>query len=484
MMDSQFQSVRSCKMHFLKVPSGASLSALSRTIAQKEYPAILGANESVRGCSIFCAEPVERFAFYVNETDPFEKLRTVLNRYQIKGSDPFIFGEEENKKVPDTFHCGWIGYFAYELGRFIEKLPEQAVMDLPLPLIYLAFYDKAIVYDHDDQHFTFLAVEIEGENQTVRDKFDTLAQWIGQADKQTVQELPAGDLQKLDFLLPDCNMTEQEYYESLKKIRKHIYDGDVYQINFSQRFSVPFDGSPIDLFCWQNQHNPNPYAAYLQADEGTIVSASPELFLQVQQDQICTRPIKGTRRRVHGPNCASVNLVNRNDLVESEKDQAELAMIVDLERNDLARICIPGSRHVTCMRQIETFPTVYHAVSTIKGVLPDRNSSELFEKILRSTFPGGSITGAPKIRAMEIIDDLEPTARSVYTGSIGWVGLNFDVQLNIAIRTIMLCDKKAYIQVGGGIVADSDARSEWDETLMKARALLAGLEAVQQRTIR
>jgi para-aminobenzoate synthetase component 1 len=179
---------------------------------------------------------------------------------------------------------------------------------------------------------------------------------------------------------------------------------------------------------------------------------------------------------VSHPQAAAINEANFADLVQSEKDQAELCMIIDLERNDLARICVPGTRFVSQPRTIETFPTVFHAVATVEGRLKDGCG---FGEILRATFPGGSITGAPKIRAMEIIDELEPTRRSVYTGSIGYIGVDGSVCLNIAIRTVIIANGKAYAQTGGGIVADSDADAEWEETITKARALLAGIAAVQ-----
>jgi para-aminobenzoate synthetase component 1 len=211
-------------------------------------------------------------------------------------------------------------------------------------------------------------------------------------------------------------------------------------------------------------------------DDKAVISASPELFLEVQGDTITTKPIKGTRPR--NPSMSDESPENTghfHDLILSEKDQAELAMIVDLERNDLARVCVPGTRGVSCGRKIEAFPTVYHAVAVIQGKLAVSTGPQRVIDILKATFPGGSITGAPKIRSMEIIDELEPTGRSVYTGSIGWIGVNFDLSWNIAIRTILLSGQQAFIQTGGGIVADSDPLAEWTETLTKARALLAGV---------
>jgi len=279
----------------------------------------------------------------------------------------------------------------------------------------------------------------------------------------------------------NSTITQADYFAALKRIHRHIIDGDVYQINFSHRFSTPYRADPITLFNWQNRFNPSPFAAYLAWDNTAIVSASPELFLEVRGQCVCTCPIKGTRpRNAALPDDAPANRAQFAALVESEKEQAELAMIVDLERNDLARICVPGSRHVVCARRIESFPTVYHAVATVAGTLDMPPTPERVEAILRATFPGGSITGAPKIRAMEIIDTLEPTARGVYTGGIGWIGLNFDLCMNIAIRTVIVHNHIAHLQVGGGVVADSDPQAEWDETLSKARALAAGIQAINR----
>ena len=341
-------------------------------------------------------------------------------------------------------------------------------------MIRLAFYDKAILCDHQQNSLSCVAVEMEG-TASVEEKFATMAGWLDEAKEPSAPPPPAYT-KSFDVNAVKSTMTQADYFSALKQIHRHIIDGDVYQINFSQRFSTPFTGTPIDLLDWQNRHNPSPYAAYLAWDMTAIVSASPELFLEVKGDAVCTRPIKGTRpRNSILPDDAPANRAQFAALVESEKEQAELAMIVDLERNDLARVCVPGTRHVPCARRIETFPTVYHAVASVEGKLPLPPRPERIETLLRATFPGGSITGAPKIRAMEIIDALEPTCRGVYTGSIGWIGLNFDLCLNIAIRTIVIHNGIAHVQAGGGIVADSDPQAEWDETLTKARALVAGI---------
>lgn len=459
-----------CEVCFQPAETNAGLSSLAEVIAGKEAPAILGGNDSVQGYSVFAADPVEVFEFSLRDDKPFEKLSAFLSKYHLP--------EGCGDTLPAGKFCGgWIGFFGYELGRFIETLPSTATDDLGFPVIRLGFYDKAILYDHAAGQFQLVALNFEGE--LVEAKFDTLKSWLRTAEDRSLSELTGGDVEAIRLDSQSCNMTQQQYFRAIKKTNHFIFDGDVYQINFSQRFECPFSGRPIDLFHWQNRFNPSPYAAYLSWNDQAIVSASPELFLDVRGDHVCTRPIKGTRPR--NPLLADADAENQkafDDLEHSEKDQAELAMIVDLERNDLAKICIPGTRHVTCAREIKAFPTVYHAVGVVEGTLSSSPGPQRVIDILKATFPGGSITGAPKIRAMEIIDALESTARSVYTGSIGWIGLNFDLCWNIAIRTILIEGEKATVQTGGGIVADSDPRAEWDETLTKARALLAGIAAV------
>jgi para-aminobenzoate synthetase component 1 len=353
-----------------------------------------------------------------------------------------------------------------------------AADDLHMPLIRLCFYDRAVCYDRLERRWWLAALEMPDDDEPPQAKLDGLLVLLKQAQRAVVPAVPPGDLWAVDVSRIDCNMSRAMYYDALERIKRYIYDGDVYQINFSQRFQCPYDRPAVALYHWQNRYNASPYAACIDAGEFSIVSASPEMFLTIRDGRVSTRPIKGTRRRlVSHPEAAVLNEANFLDLVQSEKDQAELNMIIDLERNDVARICVPGSRFVSQPRTIETYPTVFHAVATIEGRLKAECS---FSDILRAVFPGGSITGAPKIRSMEIIDELEPTQRSVYTGSIGYVAVDGSVCLNIAIRTVIITGGMAYAQTGGGIVADSDPDAEWEETITKARALLAGIAAVQK----
>jgi para-aminobenzoate synthetase component 1 len=460
-----------CRPHIYPVATGVDLNALSRVVAEKKLPSILGANASVRGWSIFAAEPVEVFTFGLDGERPFEKLQLFLSKYRLCPCAPVL---------PAGVFCGgWIGFFGYELGRFIEALPGRAKADVDVPVIRLAFYDKAILFNHNANQYFAVALDYQSQRQGIDDKITSLQSWIHEAKAVHVSCPKGVDMQHVRMDAFECNMSRPAYLNAIAAIKRYIIEGDTYQINFSQRFAADICARPVDLFQWQNHYNPSPYAAYLAWNDGVAVSASPELFLKVGGSAIVTQPIKGTRpRNPHLTDDAPENRSHFNDLVQSEKEQAELAMIVDLERNDLARICIPGTRQVACARAVEIFPTVYHAVATVQGQLLSRPEPQRIIDLLKAAFPGGSITGAPKIRSMEIIDQLEPTARGIYTGSIGWIGINFDLCWNIAIRTILIRGQKAYVQTGGGIVADSNPHEEWDETLTKARALLASIQAV------
>ncbi len=459
-----------CKLHNKKVSASINLPALSETFARLESPSILGANSAKKNSdrfSYWAAEPKEVFEFRAGQDNPFEKLQQVLDRYKIDDG----FGYD----LPKGIFCGgWVGYFSYELGRYIEKLPQTAIDDLKMPLIRLCFCDRLIAYDHIENVFWLFALQLPDDTETPNEKLFILERLLGESQNVAVRCPKPADLDNIDFSQIRCNIDKDYYLRTIEKIRRYIYDGEVYQVNFSQRFECDYEARPIALFHWQNHYNPSGYAAYIDAGDFHIVSASPEMFITIADGVISTKPIKGTRPRIGK---ASVDARNFNELLNSAKEQAELNMIVDLERNDLARICAAGTRKVIQPRTIESYPTVFHAVATVAGRL--RNGIS-FCDILKAVFPGGSITGAPKIRSMEIIDETEPTDRGVYTGSIGFIGIDGSVCLNIVIRTIIIKANMAFAQTGGGIVADSDPQAEWEETITKARALLAGINSVQR----
>ena len=455
---------------------------LARLFSELENPAIFGGNNSSQAqnrYSFFMAEPSSAFQFdglttHNTNVGPLEMLDAEMGKYNFE-----IYDNELIRDLP--FKSGWAGYFGYELGRFIEKMPETAVDDIGFPLIRLGFYDCFIAIDKILEKAWVVALEYPKQKKTVHDRLDKLLNLYNKAKLTSVKNTSSKYKYAVDEAEESTNMSHEEYMASIDKIKQYILDGDIYQVNFSRRISAPYKAKPIELFNWQNEHNPSPYAAFLQWDDKSIVSASPELFVEVNDKKINTLPIKGTRPFLQGSSNESVweNVENFKELLESPKDKAELNMIVDLERNDIAKICKPGTRKVTKSRFIAVYPTVFHAMAEVCGELKESVS---FVDMLKGMFPGGSITGAPKIRSMEIIEELEPSARGPYTGSIGFISIDGNVSLNIAIRTVIISQSKAYLQSGGGIVADSDPLAEWEETVTKARALLAGIREINQKT--
>jgi len=389
-----------------------------------------------------------------SDGDPFAALRRVMRR----------FSAPHDNDIP--FAGGAVGYLAYDLGQFVERLPCTTLDDIGLPEMYMAFYDAALILDMAKRRAWAVAAEVRGEGAValappearIERLLDHMAQPAGSAPPPAAPPEPV-----------ECNFTREEYLRAVQRAKDYIAAGDIFQVNLSRRFETRLPLPPHELYLRLRAINPAPMAAYLQFDGGAIVSASPERFLEVRGRRVETRPIKGTRPRGRTP---EEDRSLGEELLASEKDNAELAMIVDLERNDLGRVCSYGSVKVVEPRALESHPTVHHLVATIEGRLqPDRDIVDL----LRATFPGGSITGAPKIRAMEIIDELEPTRRSVYTGAIGYIGFDGSMDLNIVIRTFIERNGTLYFQVGGGVVADSDLALEYDETTHKARALLEAL---------
>ncbi|MDD5459131.1 MAG: anthranilate synthase component I family protein [Phycisphaerae bacterium] len=460
--------VYDCRLVCEKQKADIPLQNLTQYFSQMHGVTILGANvtgsESDR-FSYWMAAPRDIFEFLDGDTTPFEKLDGILGKYRLV---------EKGDNLPFGIFCGgWAGFFGYELGRYIENLPRTARDELQMPLIRLCFYDRLICYDNKENCFWLISIEIEGDLEPVRKKLS----WLRSAMEKSADALPEkcrdSDVEKIDFTAIASNMSRDYYIDAVKKIKRYIYDGDIYQVNFSQRFECDYKTDAAKLFHWQNAFNPSGFAAYIDTGTHKIVSASPEMFITVNSSHISTLPIKGTRKRLLPDDSKSIEINQKNfeELVACEKEKAELNMIVDLERNDLSRICVPGSIRWSD-RFIETYPTVFHAQALVKGLI--RENIDLCD-VLRAVFPGGSITGAPKIRAMEIIDELEPAQRGIYTGSIGFIGLDGNTCLNIAIRTIIITSGTAYAQAGGGIVADSDPQAEYEECQIKARALLAGI---------
>ena len=466
-----------CKLHYKKIRAPINSPALNEIFAGLKGASILGGNPAKKDAdrfSYWAAEPKEVFEFRAGQKEPFGKLQKALDKYRFEDGQ----GNHTGLPLRGIFRGGWIGYFSYELGRYIERLPETTIDDLQMPLIRLCFYDKLICYDHIEETCWLIALQLPDDVEKPEAKLAVLEKLLAKSQEILLPEPRSADIENIDFSQIRCNINKDYYLRMVEKIKRYIYDGDVYQINFSQRFECDYNARPIELYHWQNHYNPSGYAAYIDGGSFHIVSASPEMFITISDGVISTKPIKGTRPRVSDAGKGKqINAKNFDELVNSEKEQAELNMIIDLERNDVARICEHGTRKVIQPRTIESYPTVFHAVATVAGEL---RKEIAFCDILKAMFPGGSITGAPKIRSMEIIDETEPTARGVYTGGIGFIGIDGSACLNIAIRTIIITGEKAFAQTGGGIVADSDPEAEWDETITKARALLAGINSVQR----
>lgn len=377
--------------------------------------------------------------------EPFEELKKLINTYKV----------ENNTELP--YIAGAIGYFSYDLGRTIEELPIMALEEVKIPDCYFYFYDNAIVVDNLEKktYITGLGILKSSENSVgeIRDR-------ILKGNRVKYDELNKGDTEFTS------NFGKDEYIDTVEKVRQYIRTGDIYITNLTQRFCCDTTKDPYEVYKNLRHINPSPFAAFMNIEDFSIVSSSPERFLEIKNNIVETRPIKGTRPR--GRNCEE-DLKNKLELINSEKDKSELLMIVDLERNDLSKVCKPFSVKVTELFKLEEYSTVFHLVSTVVGELRDEYTAV---DCLKACFPGGSITGAPKVRAMEVIEELEPTRRNIYTGCIGYFGFDGNADFNIVIRTILMKDKKAYLGVGGGITWESLKEAEYQETLDKAKALM------------
>ncbi|OLQ93864.1 aminodeoxychorismate synthase, component I [Vibrio ponticus] len=375
---------------------------------------------------------------YQSAQDPFALIEQLQKQYladiAYDGDLPFIGGA--------------LGYFAYDLGRRVETMPTLAEQDLTTPDMAVGLYEWAVVIDHQQQQ-----AWVVGQN------VDQHWQWLQQ---QQASAMPPFSLTS-EW---QSNMSEAQYRDKFTQVQEYLLSGDCYQINLAQRFTAAYQGSEWQAYCQLEQVNQAPFSAFIRTEQGAILSVSPERFLQVNNGVIETKPIKGTRPRFEQP---ELDLASANELANAEKDQAENLMIVDLLRNDVGRVAKPGTVHVPKLFDIESFPAVHHLVSTIKAEL---DSGYHAIDLLRASFPGGSITGAPKVRAMEIIEELEPHRRNAYCGSIGYISRHGRMDTSITIRTLVAENGQLHVWAGGGLVADSQAASEYQETFDKLSRIL------------
>jgi len=365
------------------------------------------------------------------------------------------------------FVGGAAGFIAYDWSRVLERRPAARWDDLALPGAMFGIYEDAWAWDH-----------ARGEAWRVGDPGATSAPppaataangRMAVAPGDPAPSYPVLALEHAEAIGLRSTFTHRGYQSAVQRVREYILAGDIFQANLSQRFQAPLTEAPLDLYLRLRRENPAPFGACLACDDVHILSVSPERFLRLEGRDVETRPIKGTRPRGLGP---MHDQALGRELTESDKDRAENVMIVDLLRNDLSRVCAPGSVRVPELFALEQHPTVHHLVSTVAGALaPGRTATDL----LRATFPGGSITGAPKVRAMEVIAELEPTERGVYCGSIGYLSAHGSMDTSIAIRTGVARHGQLYFSAGGGIVADSDPELEYRETLHKVQGFVRTL---------
>ncbi|MDO9463819.1 MAG: aminodeoxychorismate synthase component I [bacterium] len=397
----------------------------------------------------------------LKNADVLEVIKRILSDYQI-----------ENNIFPVPFCGGCVGYFSYDFGRTLEKIPNKAKNDSGIPDCCLAFYDLVIAYSYSQNKFYVVSTGfpekgLKGENRAEERLKLVLGRLRALKGKKLNNSIVSPSIiNERDIL---SNFTKASYLGTVNRIKEYIAAGDIYQVNLSQRFIFDLCMDSFELYKRLTKINPAPFEGFLNFGEESIISASPERFLSLRDGVVRTRPMKGTRPR--GKTKKKDERL-KNDLLKSEKDKAELIMIVDLERNDIGKVCEYGSVYLESRRDIEKYSTVFQTTSTVRGLL-SKGKDRI--DLLRACFPGGSITGAPKIRAMEIIEELEPTRRGIYTGSLGYLSFSGEMDLNILIRTLVAKKNEIRFQVGGGIVADSVPEEEYQETLDKAKALFSAL---------
>jgi len=447
---------------------------------------------------LFSDEP---FLFFLDSS-----LRTTgRGRYSFIGFDPFqIFSAKDRNcldemrnhfnsyaqpcpETPTPFSSGMTGYFGYDFGRQLEDVRrtashDEAKDDLVIPDCLFGFYDCILTIDHFKQklHITSTGLP-EKQSFLIQQRADERLKGIikrlsdgerrGYSHERCMNEL-VGDSAEAPLI---SNFTRENYLKAIGQALDYIRQGDIYQVNLSQRFTCDWadERAPADsleLYKSVRKFSPSHFGGYFNAGDFQIVSSSPERFLKKEGRIVQTRPMKGTRPRAKA---WDDDRRFKEELWNSKKEIAELLMVTDLERNDLGRVCEYGSVKVTELRSLEEYATVFQTTATIAGVL--REDKDCFD-LMAACFPSGSVTGCPKIRAMEVIAELEPARRGVYTGSLGYIGFNGEMDFNVLIRSLLVQKSKVHFHVGGGIVADSIPENEYQETFIKARALMKSLQ--------
>lgn len=437
-------------MKVVKVQNPPPTKALVERFARCHLPFVLDSAQSNDGLgewSFFGADP---FRFV---TEGLAELRRAMQAYSVA----------KHPEIP--FTGGAVGYLSYDYGRRLEKLPILATDDRVIPDMHFALYDGVAALNHESGVLYLIGHDFQVAADAVVERLQRIVE-----DSRSTSA-PSSRRGEWTW-----SLSRQDFCDAVERVRGYIAAGDVYQVNLSRRARCSFEGDPVELYQALRHGNPAPYGAYLDLGDWQLISTSPEQFIRKRGRQLETRPIKGTRPR--GAD-SKANRRHEAALRASEKDRAELLMIVDLERNDLGRVAEFGSVRVEGLYQLEHYACVIHQTAQVHATLAA--DKDLYDA-LAALFPGGSITGAPKIRAMEIIEELEPNRRGAYCGSIGYIGFDGDAEFNIAIRSLHLKDGYLDYQVGGGIVWDSVPAAEYQETLDKARAMHESIDQLCQKS--
>lgn len=421
--------------------------------------------------SFLAAHPFEVLTLPVGTTEPFAQLSEKLRPFSAS-------------TLPDLppFQGGAAGLFSYDLSRSLEKIPPPQLDEFQIPALVIGLYDVVLAFDHLQRRAWVISqgfpeTEPASRHQRAQQRLKQFVAWLQEPlnGQQTPRiAMHSTELGAASFPVPGppglvSNFSESGYLQAVQRAIDYIHAGDIFQVNFAQRLLYPASGSSLDLYLRLRNRNPATFGAYFDLGQHQLVSASPERLLSIRDRRVEARPIKGTRRRT---SLAEADLFAGDELQQSEKDRAENIMIVDLLRNDLSRVCRPDSVRVSKLCGLENYQFVQHLVSVVHGELaPGKTPLDA----IQAAFPGGSITGAPKVRAMEIIAELEPTARGAYCGSLGYIGFDGTTDLSILIRTITASGGWWQLPVGGGIVAQSSPRQEYEETWHKATGMLRAL---------
>ena len=471
---------------FQELSPAPDVSAVFRRLAHKPYPLLFDSAMrfgDLGRYSFMCCDP---FLFLSSKDEsvenPLARIQQVLDSFRYE-YEPHTDRDNKSAIELPPFIGGAAGIFSYDFNRQLEEIFAARFDEFEIPEFAVGFYDVVVAWDHQTDRAWVISqgfpeVDESARLRHAKERMAQVLSWIEstptefRVSRSDSIELSPQFNSEIDSAITS-NFSKADYYQAISKAIEYIYEGDIFQVNIAQRLLTQIQNDPAEIYLQLRSINPAPFATYFDIGSHQILSASPERFIQIKNGTVETRPIKGTRRRTFYP---EADLLSALELEQNEKDRSENVMIVDLLRNDLSKICEPDSVKVTQLCKLENYQYVKHLVSAVEGkLLPNTTALDM----IAGTFPGGSITGAPKVRAMEIISELEPNARGAYCGSMGYIGFDEQSDFNILIRTMTLSHGYCQMPVGGGIVADSTPEREYVETLEKATGMVKTIQSLR-----